>query len=271
MMTIGIKNFRIDGPLDRVKLLKGAPLSILTLLSVAQARGQEPVKPKWLARYSGYTDKPITRALALLEEYGLAVRCGKAGWQLSADIQPFGTASPKDASDDLSDAPERSSDTPGTSPETPPDTPPDTASQALTAPENFRQSSSSSSSFLDSSLESRKENLLARSRPAHTEKISERARVLTELDRCGIYEPARSRLAGMAHVTPELVRRHICSCKSTGQAIFRIEHNWEIKGGSWQDESGGETPEKVSDAARFNLEEQETPPPRQMCRPGQRR
>jgi len=54
---------------------------------------------------------------------------------------------------------------------------------------------------------------------------------LEELDNFGIREPARSRVAKQTHVTPELIRYHCGSSKSTGQAIYRIEHNWAIPDG----------------------------------------
>lgn len=69
-------------PLPMVRALKGAPISVLFLLWLA---GQ-PVSAGWLVNMSGYTDKPVTRALDTLREYGLIVKA-KGGWTLAEGIQ----------------------------------------------------------------------------------------------------------------------------------------------------------------------------------------
>jgi hypothetical protein len=52
---------------------------------------------------------------------------------------------------------------------------------------------------------------------------------LAALDAAGIREPARSDLARLAHVTPELVQAHVRECGSLGLAIYRIKNDWKPK------------------------------------------
>ena len=60
---------------SQVRELKGAPLSVIALLSISPL----PVSQDWLARSSGYTDKPIHQACQYLQEQGLIERT-RSGW-----------------------------------------------------------------------------------------------------------------------------------------------------------------------------------------------
>lgn len=66
-----------ENPIRMVRELKGAPLSILMVLSMVQQR----VTQEYLERSTGYTDKPVSQALAYLQEIGLADHT-RSGWQL---------------------------------------------------------------------------------------------------------------------------------------------------------------------------------------------
>jgi hypothetical protein len=66
-----------DNPIRMVRELKGAPLSILMVLSLVHQR----VTQEYLERATGYTDKPVSQALAYMQEIGLADHTN-AGWQL---------------------------------------------------------------------------------------------------------------------------------------------------------------------------------------------
>ena len=66
-----------DNPIRMVRELKGAPLSIIMVLSMVQQR----VTQEYLERSTGYTDKPVSQALAYLQEIGLADHT-RSGWQL---------------------------------------------------------------------------------------------------------------------------------------------------------------------------------------------
>lgn len=65
-----------------VRELKGASLSVLVLLLVSPL----PVSQEWLERNSGYTDKPVSQALAYLKETGRVCKTS-AGWMLSEGFQ----------------------------------------------------------------------------------------------------------------------------------------------------------------------------------------
>lgn len=73
---------KIENPIRLVRELKGAPLSIVFVLSMAQQR----VTQEWLERATGYTDKPVSQALAYLQEIGLADHT-RSGWQLTGQAR----------------------------------------------------------------------------------------------------------------------------------------------------------------------------------------
>src|SRR4030042_2669794 len=66
-----------ENPIRMVRELKGAPLSILMVLSLVHQR----VTQEYLERATGYTDKPVSQALAYMQEIGLADH-NNTGWQL---------------------------------------------------------------------------------------------------------------------------------------------------------------------------------------------
>src|SRR4030066_2404251 len=66
-----------DNPIRMVRELKGAPLSIIMVLS----RVSQRVTQEYLERSTGYTDKPVSQALQYLQEVGLADHT-QSGWQL---------------------------------------------------------------------------------------------------------------------------------------------------------------------------------------------
>jgi hypothetical protein len=67
-----------ENPFRLIHELKGAPLAILITLSLVR----QPVTKEWLERTTGYTDKPVSQALAYLTENGLALGT-QTGWQLT--------------------------------------------------------------------------------------------------------------------------------------------------------------------------------------------
>ncbi|NPV75320.1 MAG: hypothetical protein HPY59_02990 [Anaerolineae bacterium] len=72
---------------EMLRTLKGPPLAVLIALMIA---GQ-PVQNDWLARVTGYTDKPVRQALELLKDYGMVTRNGRYAWQVAGSVQqlPF--------------------------------------------------------------------------------------------------------------------------------------------------------------------------------------
>ena len=69
---------RYDNPVRLVKELKGAPLSVVIALSLAA----QPVSNEWLERNTGYSDKPVAKALAYLQEHQFVIKTHR-GWKLS--------------------------------------------------------------------------------------------------------------------------------------------------------------------------------------------
>ena len=67
-----------ENPVRLVKELKGAPLAILVLLSFSPVA----VSREWLEVYSGYSDKPVSKALYYLQENGFIVKTA-AGWRIA--------------------------------------------------------------------------------------------------------------------------------------------------------------------------------------------
>ena len=65
-----------------VRELKGCALSVLNLLGLCLS----PVSQEWLERSSGYTDKPVSQALAYLREEGWACKTS-SGWSLAEGQQ----------------------------------------------------------------------------------------------------------------------------------------------------------------------------------------
>lgn len=68
-----------ENPIRLVKELKGAALSIMVLLSWSNT----PVTREWLEVHSGYSDKPVSKALFYLREQGFLVK-GAGGWMLAS-------------------------------------------------------------------------------------------------------------------------------------------------------------------------------------------
>ena len=67
---------------SQVRELKGAPLSVIAQLSISPL----PVSQDWLARSSGYTDKPIHQACQYLQEQGL-IEHTRLGWFMPKAVQ----------------------------------------------------------------------------------------------------------------------------------------------------------------------------------------
>lgn len=92
----------IENPVRLIRELKGAPLSIIFALSLVRQR----VTQEWLERSTGYTDKPVSQALAYLQEIGLVNKTG-AGWQLTGSARqlpmPIALEEPSDPEEPASD------------------------------------------------------------------------------------------------------------------------------------------------------------------------
>ena len=74
---------RIEDPLSMMRQLKGAPLSILVVLSITN----QPAQAKWLSTITGYSDNTISRALVLLKGMQI-ITCDshRSNWRLTNDV-----------------------------------------------------------------------------------------------------------------------------------------------------------------------------------------
>ena len=171
-----------------VRELKGAPLSCFVLLLFSGM----PVSNEWLCRMSGYSDKPISQALALLSgpEYQI-VRKSRGGWTLSNDFQLM-----------------------------------------LGAEEESRRNSESRKNSVPTTTTINTniltEGVVVASRK--NSDSDEDAQYLANMATCkelGIGEPSASVISAMIHVNPEYIRAHIQSLQkgeTKGLAIVRIKN-----------------------------------------------
>lgn len=196
-----------------LRALKGSPISVLMALALA---GQ-PVTVSWLEAITGYTDKSVSRALQALQEFGLITRNGRYAWQLAGGVVQLPLMVPE------LDEPEEPQEPPSGEPPT------ETIDGEARDPEKFRLGKIPSPALLASSgfnqnLDSSINQPLAR-QPADPVNFRVNSR---ELEQGGIREPARSRLAALAHVTPRLVRYHCATAPNSGLSVYRIEHGWPV-------------------------------------------
>jgi len=207
-----------------VRALAGAPLTVLILLQV----NRTSLTQSFIRRNTGFSDHVVHDALELLHDYGYVTQTGRYTWQLADGVfqlplmaslpEPEDIPAPETVEEDEEEIDEQ-----------------EDCIDIEENPENKKLARilcdlnplASSSSLTTRNLESD----LTTTRAPSSQIL--RAN-LEELDNFGIREPARSRVAQKTHVTPELIRYHCGSSKSTGQAIYRIEHNWAIPD-EWQE------------------------------------
>ena len=68
-----------QNPLTLLRALKGAPMSCLVAMQIAQ----QPVGAAWLESATGYSNQAITKALQVLRELQVATQVGRFdGWVL---------------------------------------------------------------------------------------------------------------------------------------------------------------------------------------------
>jgi hypothetical protein len=229
---------KVQFSIQMVRALKGAPLAVLMLLALT---GQ-PQSASWCRRHSGYNDdETITNALLLLADYGLVARNGRYSWQIAANARQLPLMAALLEEDFGAEAETGTPEKPesregeiveiGGTPEKP---------ESDSGKTGVPRSSSSRSIDLDS-----RENLPPlESRAADSGKTG----VAAALDAVGIQDPARARLLRLEHVTAGLVRYHAATAANTGQAIYRIEHNWRIKPG-WEPPAAGAVPDAPASPA----------------------
>lgn len=216
----------IEFSVEKVRALKGAPLSCFVLLTMQG----NPVMASWLESMSGYSDKSVQSALTVLLEYGLVTRNGRYEWQIAEGVRqlPLGSYLPEVDGAATQEEPQNSVEVASgtkflevaSSPAAPRN---DMRNRG--EPEILRVSSSSSS--LTSFNKNHNLPLLDATDP-------EKLRVEENRQACerfGIFEPKRTHLSHLVHVSKGLIEYHCATAPNIAMAIARIERNWAIKAG----------------------------------------
>jgi hypothetical protein len=201
-----------------VRALKGAPISILVILMIEQ----KACSQEYLRRCSGYSDENIHDAMLLLKEHDLVVQVGRYEWSLTAGAKqlPLGA---------LLESDDESEGDPDPDPKEQIDVECDDSGQVssdIIGP----NPSSSGSSFNYPESKNKKQPLpdLERCSSGKSGPNRRESDNLSMLDAFSIREPARTRLARLPHVTPELIEYHCRRASKTGSAIHRIENDWPM-------------------------------------------
>ena len=198
-----------------VKALSGPPLTVLVLMLV----NRTPLTQAFIRRNTGFSNPTIHDAIELLNDYGYVTKSGRYAWQIADGVMQLPLMA------DL---------LPNPKPETEPDPEPITELDDCIEVESIDQPVSSEDEelakkifYLNPSSSSR--SLTSNKNLSTTTRSSaEIAENILQLQKFGIREPARSRLAALEHVTVELIQYHCTHSQGPGQAIYRIEHNWPM-------------------------------------------
>lgn len=219
-MAVEINQMMIRG-------LKGAPIScLMAMLLVRRVMNMAE-----LVRVTGYSDKSVNDALLILVDFGLATRNGRYGWQLADGVVQLPlTVLGDDESQPESPVVPAEQAAIEVSPVEEVSTNDEIASVTEKDTESFRIPPLVVSSSL-TSLKLDQDPLLDSRADTENLRVNQ---AFAALERAGVMEPKRSRLAAMPHVTAQLVRYHVQTADNIRLAIWRIEHGWKIKSG-WVD------------------------------------
>ncbi len=160
--------------IEMLRTLKGAPLAVL----IALALTRQPAGAEYLARVTGYSERPTEQALKLLADYGLATRNGRFAWQIAGGVVqlPFILSETND------------------------DEPPQVGSVKS---RNKCDSNSTATTAIVESQEVRSGAAVVNA--TESQKMRLNLKILKE---CGIFEPKASEIAALDWVTPDYIRRH---------------------------------------------------------------
>jgi len=211
-----------ENPIRMVRELKGAPLSILMVLSLVHQR----VTQEYLERATGYTDKPVSQALAYMQEIGLADHTN-AGWQLvkanvmqlPLPLQLEGETPPHTLQDQSGTRPSPFSKNEN--------------GEDDNKSENVELSRNISDSLTTTTLNNNDliDSVVVISNNAENRNNTDFEANLEEFKRQGIARNKRTEaLARMKHVNPGYIRAHLKGLKkmdSKGLAIMRMEQGEE--------------------------------------------
>lgn len=189
-----------------VRMTKGAAASIILLLIAEPAGGNQ----EWIERYVGYSDKTVSQALMFLIEQGIVTKAGNRGeycYQLAtAEKQPplpveeLATENTEEEEINIKEEVEEQIES-----------------------ENFRLAVKKKKKI---QINQHRDDLLLLTNPLESEKFRLN---FAELQAQGIQDPALSELAGLAHVTPELIKGHCLPDVDLSLAIYRIRKNYAVK------------------------------------------
>jgi hypothetical protein len=187
---------QFENPMTFVRSLKGAPVSILMAFFFAR----KALTALELRMWTGYQDEAITVSLRLLVDLGwLTARSARGPWCLTEGRQlPLMNLLENETLN------QDESGLTGFSPDS---------------------SSSSSSKLNIPTIEEEEEE-------DHESGLTGFVANKKALEEAGIREPARSRLAKLAHVNPEMIAAHVEQARAEGweigTAIYRIEYDWPL-------------------------------------------
>ncbi len=176
--------------LEMLRTLKGAPLAVLIALALTrQSAGAE-----YLARVTGYSERPTEQALKLLADYGLVTRNGRYGWQIAGgDIQlPFVLPEISPQEPNIRNVKSRKNC----------DSIITTATTAIVESQGLRSA-------------------VAALNTHESQKMRVNIKALKE---SGIYEPKASEIAAKDWVTPDYIRRHVENGNKRGDNLGLVIH-----------------------------------------------
>jgi hypothetical protein len=209
----------------QIRMLKGAAISIWALFQSEQ----RSLNQNYMRRYSGYSNESVHDALETLRDADLIVQTGRYEWSLTNGARqlPFGAESLPEPTEEEPDNSRIAIQVIEAFPEEPGQEEPELDNSSPVSSDNSGAEPLASSRSL---IKESRENLLL-ARAASSGKSGAKSLIadnLAELARHHIREPAKTRLARLEHVTPEMICAH-CEGKPPGQAIYRIEHNWPVE------------------------------------------
>ena len=174
-------------PLTALRSLKGAPLSCLVALMFAN----QPVGKEWLARVTGYSDKPVSSAMDYLLEMGFVTNAARTeSWELHSQIRQLMIGNPEL----LLESTRNNSDS-------------DPTTTALTKDNNNQ------------------EKAVAEEQVEEQEIVDNNfAESLALIKSAGIGEPMASRLARMHHINPYYLIGHILQAQRDDTNIPLLIH-----------------------------------------------
>ena len=177
-------------PLTALRSLKGAPLSCLVALMFAN----QPVGKEWLARVTGYSDKPVSAAMDYLLEMGFVTNAARTeSWELHSQIRQLMIGNPEL----LLESSRNNSDSEPTT-------------TALNTDSNINQEKAVA--------------VIAVAEPEEEIVTSDFSESLAIIKSAGIGEPTATRLARMHHINPYYLTAHILQAQKDDINIKLLIH-----------------------------------------------